>query len=339
MILRNKITLLLLSFIFALNLNAQAPYIEVQSMVDTSEIFIGDRITYSIIIKRDNNLRIERPGEGLNLGMFEIKEYNFSEPVEKNGIVTERFDFTISVFDTGKYTIPPFPIAYFPDSDSTDQYKIIEAAPVDIYVKSLLSGEEAPELKDIKPPIDIPFDYVFLFSMIAVALLIALAVYLGYRAWKQKQEKGYIFSPPPKPRPAHEIALEELKKLYASDLLVNKEYKLFYIRLSEILRTYLEGRYYISAMEETTYEILRDVKQHVDDEQYAALSEILQEADLVKFAKHLPQEQQTENLKNKTRQFVNDTKIVYNREINENNGEHSSAEVKQIAAVGESEQK
>ena len=75
--------------------------IEVQSEVDTS-------------INRDKDLRIMKPGEGLNLGMFEIKDYKFHDPVEKDGRLIEKYDFTISVYDTGKFTIPPFPVAYFP---------------------------------------------------------------------------------------------------------------------------------------------------------------------------------------------------------------------------------
>lgn len=317
----------------AFNLFAQSPYIEVQSMVDTSEIFIGDRITYSIVIKRDENLRIEKPGEGLNLGMFEIKEYNFSEPQTSDGIVTERFDFKISVFDTGSYTIPPFPIAYFPE-DSSRQYKIIKADPIEIHVKSLLSGDDAPELKDIKPPLDFPFDYVFIYSMIAVLVLLAVAVYLGYRAWKQKQQRGYIFSPPPKPRPAHEIALVELRKLFKSDLLDKNEFKSFYIKLSGILRTYIEGRYFVSAMEETTYEILRDLKKHLDGNNLDILKEILQEADLVKFAKHVPEKNYTETLKDKSWQFVNDTKIILSQPDDDTN---SATEVKKLPAAEEQE--
>ena len=87
--------------------------IEVRAEVDTAVITIGDRITYSIIIDRRENLRIARPGEGLNLGGFEIKSYNFPEAQVADGRITERFDFNISVYDTGKYAIPPFPVAYF----------------------------------------------------------------------------------------------------------------------------------------------------------------------------------------------------------------------------------
>lgn len=305
----SNIKSLIVILLCLLPLWVQAQLIEVQSQVDTAEIYIGDRVNYSITIKHDKNLRIEQPGEGLHLGAFEIKEYNFEEPYEENGIITQRYNFTISVFDTGKYTIPPFPVAYFPDT--TQHFKIIEASAIDIYVQSVLSGDEAPQLKDIKPPIDIPFDYVLLYFVLAILLLIIVAAYMGYKAWKKKKEKGYIFSPPARPRPAHEIALTELKELYGSDLLDKKEYKIFYSRLSEILRKYLEGRYFINALEETTFEIMIDIKNHLQEAHQKMLLKILQQSDLVKFAKYIPDEVTINLNKEDSINFVDQTKIIY----------------------------
>jgi len=314
---------LFLSIAFALY--GQNDLIEVQSMVDTAEIYIGDQINYSLVIKHDKDLRIEQPGEGLHLGMFEIKAFDFSEPLEEDGFITQRYDFTISVFDTGSFTIPPFPVAYFPDT--TNQYKIIEAAPIDIYVNSLLSGEDAPELKGIKPPLDFPFDYMFLYTVIALAVLLATVVYIAYRKWKSKKETGFLFSAPPKSRPAHEVALGALNELYNSDLLDRQEYKLFFSKLSEIIRIYLEGRFFISALEETTYEILRDIKSHLDEKNIMQLTFILEQSDLVKFAKYIPESATINKLKSESELFINDTKIILKEEkTNEQEAEIVPAE-------------
>jgi len=285
--------------------------IEVQSEVDTSTITIGDRINYSITINRDKDLRIMKPGEGLNLGMFEIKDYKFHDPVEKDGRLIEKYDFTISVYDTGKFTIPPFPVAYFP-VDTSQQYKIIEASPIDIYVKSVISGDEARELKDIKFPLSIPFNYFFWISMAAVVILVAVIMYLGYLLWKRRKEKGYLFSPPPPPRPAHEVALEALEVLYRSSLLEDKQYKEFFSRLSDIIRAYLEGRYFFDALEETTREIMSDAKRHVEEtELLNDLNNILELSDLIKFAKYIPEEKEVETAKKQSLNFVNVTKLIY----------------------------
>ncbi len=285
--------------------------IEVRAEVDTSVITIGDRITYSIIIDRDEHLRTARPGEGLNLGQFEIKGYDFPEPQLKNVRVIERFNFNISVYDTGRYAIPPFPVAYFLD-DTTSKFSIIEAPAVNITVKSVMNSAEAGTLKDIKAPIGIPFDYLFWTLLIGGIILLIIAIWLVYYFIKKRREKGYLFSPPPPPRPAHEIALEELEKLFATDLLQKKQFKAFFSRLSEIIRIYLEGRYFIAALEKTTAEIMRELKRQEQNEDLKNMPEqLLTLSDLVKFAKYLPEDAEISRSKTAAVDFVNRTKLIF----------------------------
>ena len=130
--------------------------IEVNSAVDTSRITIGDRVTYTLSIDHVDTMRVEKPGEGVNLGQFEIKDYKIYDPVQQEGRILEKFEYVISVFDTGKFVIPPFPVAYFP-TDSLRDYKLIEASPITIHVESVIQDEER-ELRDVKPPIEIPYD-------------------------------------------------------------------------------------------------------------------------------------------------------------------------------------
>lgn len=301
--------------------------IEVQSKVDTSIITIGDRINYSITIDRDKDLDIKKPGEGLNLGMFEIKDYEFHDPVEKDGRLIEKYEFNISVYDTGKFTIPPFPIAYFPN-DTSNQFKIIEASAIDIYVKSVISGDDAKELKDIKFPIWIPFNYSFWISVAVIIILVVVIGYLGYLLWKRRKEKGYLFSPPPPPRPAHEIALEALEELYQSDLLEEKQYKEFFSRLSDIIRMYLEGRYFFSALEETTPEIMRDAIINVEQKELLDdLKNILELSDLIKFAKYIPEKKKIDEAKVQSLHFVNTTKLIY--EVDEENAQDGELAVEE----------
>ena len=289
----------------------QKPLIEVKAQVDTAIITIGDHITYSIIINRRKDVRIVQPGQGLNLGMFEIKAYNFHKPVQKGNRIIERYDYVISVYDTGKYVIPAYPLAYFL-SDTASKPNIIEAPAIHIYVKSLLKGEKKHELKDVKPPLKIPFNYRFWLLIGGIVLLALSLIYIAYRLWKRKKERGFIFSPPPPPPPAHERALKALKELYASDLLQKKQYKKFFSRLSEIMRAYLEGRYYIQALEETTTEILREVDGLLGEVSLLAnLKDMLTVSDLIKFAKYIPQQDEIERIKQEAVDFVQQTKIVY----------------------------
>ncbi len=315
----------------------QRPLIEVRSQVDTSVITIGDRILYSIIIDREKELRIERPGEGLHLGMFEIKDYDFHDPEEYDGRIREQFDFSISVYDTGRFVIPAFPVAYFP-SDTSQKFLLMEASAIEIFVNSVLSAEGENELKDIKPPLEIPFDYWFWISIAAVFLLLVTIGYIGYRLWKKRKEQGYLFSPPPPPIPPHIKALEDLQKLFDSELIEQHQYKEYFIRLSDIMRIYLEGRYEISALEETTMEILRDIEKYIDDKDLKdQLLQILSVSDLVKFAKHHPDKETIDQTNQSCVIFVERTRPIFIIDEENNTSEAVAAENQIVEPVSEDE--
>ncbi len=286
------------------------PLIEVNSVVDTSHITIGDRITYTLSIDHIDTMRVEKPGEGVHLGQFEIKDYKIYDPVRQEGRILEKFEYVISVFDTGTFIIPPFPVAYFP-TDSLGDYKLIEASAITIYVESVIQDEER-QLRDVKPPIDIPYDYFLLFSVISSIILIGALVYLGYRLYLKRKETGYFIKAPEPPRPAHEVALESLEELLKKDLLSDGLIKEFYSDISEIIRRYIEGRYFIPALEETSREILIELNgQDISEEMLLKAKESLELSDLVKFAKYMPSDDENQNVVSWTREFVEGTMVVF----------------------------
>ena len=70
---------------------------------------------------------------------------------------------------------------------------------------------------------------------------------------------------------------------------------MFYTQVTDVLRVYLEGRFGINAMELTSDEIMALVKKEPGlNEVRAALKDLLTLADLVKFAKMVPIENQNE---------------------------------------------
>jgi hypothetical protein len=305
-----SINIIVLTFIGFCAAQDSRPLIEVNSAVDTSRITIGDRITYTLSIDHVDTMRVEKPGEGVHLGQFEIKDYKIYDPVQQEGRIWKKFEYVISVFDTGTFVIPPFPVAYFP-TDSLGDYKLIEASSITIYVESVIQDEER-QLRDVKPPIDIPFDYLVLFSVISSVLIIGVLLYLGYRFYKKRKETGYLIKPPEPPRPAHEIALASLEELLKKDLLLNGFVKEFYSEISEIIRRYIEGRYFIPALEETSREILRELQnQDIVEEIRQKVKEILELSDLVKFAKYKPSDEENQKVVILAREFIEETMVVF----------------------------
>lgn len=291
-------------------LQAQQSLIEVTASVDKSVITVGDLINYTLTIDRKKTLNIREPQPGEKIGAFEIKEYQKLPPKEQGERIVEQFEFTITTYDTGTYMIPPYPVGYLP-SDTSTNYEIITAEPLEITVESVLESGDA-ELQDIRPPMGFPGPNWLAWTLGGVLLLlIAGAIYL----WLRKKKSGG------KPifrkeviRPAHEIAQEELQQLLDSDLLSRGKYKHFYSILSDILRRYIEGRFFIRALEETTSELHQSlINVDVPESQAALALRVLSDCDMVKFAKHIPQKTETAETVRLVREFIELTHIEFER--------------------------
>jgi hypothetical protein len=102
--------------------------------------------------------------------------------------------------------------------------------------------------------------------------------------------------------PPEVIALAELERIAGLNLPARGDYKQHYTLVVDALRRYLEARYGIEAMDRTTYELMDDLDRHrvhVD-----GLKSLLDEADLVKFAKFAPRAENAVAAINNAREMV-----------------------------------
>ena len=155
-----------------------------------------------------------------------------------------------------------------------------------IFVSDIPVEMEA-EIKEIKEPYDVPFNWQSLIKWGLLALLIIALIIAGILLWKKyrKVPEAPIARPKPK-RPAHEIAMEKLEELRNKKLWQNNQTKKFYIELSDITREYIEFRFDVLALEMTTDETISALKlSGMEDTKTQTLKQLLQMADLAKFAK------------------------------------------------------
>jgi hypothetical protein len=307
-----KIKIFIICFLPVISAFAEnGALIRVKAEVDKSIITIGDRIIYSLRIDHDRGIKIEQPGHGANLGQFEIKDYKIHDILQRDDIITQKFEYQISVFDTGKFVIPPFPVAFF-DSDTSRKFQIIQSEPIEIFVESVLTAEDK-ELRDIKPPWEIPLD-ISKWIWLAIIFLVTILGTLFGIYYYRKRKKGESLFKREKIRPAHEIAFEDLVKIKAiwREMLEAGEAKVLFTKISEIARNYLENRYFFKALEETTFEISESLQEiEIELSRKEQILNVLELSDMAKFAKYNPRVKETESVIVMMENFIENTKLIF----------------------------
>jgi len=292
--------------------SGEAP-VKVSSAVDKSRIRIGDVITYTVIVSYDKGVEVKAPGAGENLGAFEIRDYKISDPEKTNGRTVLKAEYKISTFSTGDYFIPPVTVYYKLAGDTA--VSSISTEKIKITVESMKPSQEG-DIRDIKGPVEINLTLwekirPFVFG-IGFILLIA-AAYILYRL--KKEGRSLIPEKKEPPRPAHEIALKKLDELKNSNFVAERKIKEFHIELSDIVRRYISGRYFVPAPEMTTSEILHSLSSgEISNEHYNMLKSLLFQCDMVKFAKVIPSDDECFQILDIAYRIVNETKIVISEE-------------------------
>ncbi len=291
-----------------------APPVEVTSSVDRSQITIGDLIHYRIRVSRSPEVKVEWPSPGSNLGAFEIRDYALPEPREENGRIIEEMEYTISTFDTGAFVIPPIEVRYAVPPDTT-RYQL-KTEPIDIYVASLKPSLDG-DIRGLKPQGVLPRDWGLILMYVGIALLVMALGVGAWFYWRYRKRGALPFVKPEPPRPAHEIALEALKALEAEQLLAQGQVKEHFSRLSDILRAYLENRYFMPALESTTFEIV----QYFSEDgrlggQIEPLEKVLNLCDLVKFAKYIPGDDEADQAMRLSYAFIEATRELFSQPEN-----------------------
>lgn len=295
--------------------------ISITSSVDKANVKIGDLIQYTVRVTHDEEIQVKMPGHGANLGGFEIRDYNVEKPKKEDGQIVSEAVYTISTFFVGEFDIPPLTIYYQFPGDTIHQSLTTEK--IHIVVESL-KASEAGDIREVKHPLEIERSRWILWRWIFLGLLILLCGLIGYLIYRQKKlGKNIIPVREAPPRPPHEIALEALQALQESDLLQNNQIKEYYIEISEIIRQYIGGRYFVIAMEMTTTEVLQGLKKEDIAENHLNMFEsFLNRCDLVKFAKHIPTNQEHEETFQQAIDLVTQTQLIFSQSEPENEEEH-----------------
>jgi len=272
----------------SLSLNAQNtnPEIKYSVRLDTNIIVIGDQINLSLSIEQPKDLKIGFPAfsDSIMSGVEIINQSPKDTTDLKNGNVKVHKNFLITSFDGGIYKMKPFEFKIY----SNNIVKSIQTDTLVLGVKTVAIDTTKANF-DIVMPIQTPISFAevvpwLLGGIVFIALIIVLIWYLRFRKKDQP-----LFAISKTIEPAHIIALRKLDEIKHEKLWQNGKIKRFHSELTDTLRIYLDDRFDLSTQESTTDEIMQAVdKVEVNNEWHTNLKEVLERADLAKFAKYQP---------------------------------------------------
>jgi len=301
-----KKTLLLLAMSLVLTTLQAQQNVNVKASIDSSELMIGEQTLYHIEVSGPASLRYifpTFPGDSLITGL-EILNRGKMDTVSINSERIElKTDYLVTSFDTGLYYIPPVKILAGTDTIESN-FLGIKVSTYDVDTVKM----KICDIKGVQQPPFVLSDYLLetcLFLLLYALVLLFIWLYLKKKFPRLKGEAAT----PDILLPAHVVAIMELDRLKSEKIWKFGKNKKYYTELTGIVRKYIERRFQFNALEMTTDEILTLFKRDKSTQSvYQNLSQILQLADLVKFAKIEPLESENELSIINAYLFVNQTK-------------------------------
>lgn len=270
-------------FSITLSLWAQSE-VELKAAVDSTQIKIGAQLNYTLQVKADSIAQVIFPEQPI-FAPFELLEESLIDTLRTRTHYLYTKRYALIHFDSGNYFIPQQQVLVNGFS------KIADLIPV--RVNSVIVDTTKQKLFDIKPLFTVEKNYDVLISRVLWGLVFALIILgISYTYLFQKRRKELR----ERELPPFDRAIEELKALEYEKPTLQDEYKLYYSRLTDVVRRYLEEEAKIDALESTSEELLNKLEMRKDagtlDLDHATLKslrEVLKTADLVKFAKSMPE--------------------------------------------------
>lgn len=283
----------LLFVIFVPNVAAQS----ITSSISDDSLRAGDLVTLSITL--DHNQEYDTiifPDSTYFKADFELRKRSQYRITDFKDSLTYKLQF----WGVSNAQIAALPVKLVAGTDTTTLY----TNPVNIAFQTVIKAKE-PKLRPLKPIFDFARTWWFYIIVILLIILAALAIWYFYKKQQDQTEQlpPPAFEPRPFLDPLRELEnnLEQLKTVIGREDL---DFKQFYIDLGDAIRLYFEQMYKMPALESTSGEILAELNNRAID--VAIIKDtrsVLNEADMVKFAKFEPTNEQAQKALDKAHNF------------------------------------
>ncbi len=253
---------------------------------------IGDRLQVELTVRHPRAIEVSAP--------FVERADDFVITDRKRMVryqgdtVLDVYHLTLAIFAVGEVKLPPFLVTY----QDVSGLAASASESLAVTVKSVLP-EKMTDINDLKPQVEFPNLlplWIFLGALGGAGL-----GYLGWRFLRRrKREEVAVATLPP-----WEEAERALTGIPVEEWLRSGQLKRYYYAVSEIVKRYLTRRFGFPAVDQTTSEILRELRARrlpvVE-----RFGEFFVNADLVKYSKYIPPA--PERLVEEARWLVNATR-------------------------------
>ena len=286
---------------------ANAP--KISGTVEPDSIGIGDRFLYSIEVEKDLMQDIHFPNFNQSVEHYEMIEDRPVDTLSREGRKLKlRKSYLMAAFQEGIHKV--LPEVMYLDKNIVDTLRGDDT--LSLMVTTFQIDSTSHTIFDIKPQRTLKFKFGEISGYVTwtiIAIIILVALFLVAKRILAHYGKSFsdIFKPAP-PLPPHEIALRDLKRLHSQRLWQEGKHKLYYSGLTDILRAYIAGEFGVGALEMTSDEIIEAMRGvEIPQKQAMDLTELLRDADLVKFAKAMPEAEANEAAYTMALNFVEQT--------------------------------
>jgi hypothetical protein len=272
-------------------------------------LLIGDQATFAFKTKVPAGSRFSLQSLQRDLGNgVELAGSPKMDTLSSDSNVTEiQTSFTFTSFDSGSHVIPVIN-GYLENPDGTIDTVKFDAGKLEVTTIQIDTTTYKPF--DVKDQMTYPYSVKEFLPWIGLMVALIALIVIAVRLWRRWREKRALFIKPAEPDSPYIAALKELENIRKERLWQNNQMKLYYTRITDVLREYIEARFALQAMEKTSAEILTElIPAGIDKSDYNSLKELLEVADLVKFAKYIATESENENAIPAAIRFISSTAI------------------------------
>jgi hypothetical protein len=216
-------------------------------------------------------------------GHFEVVDPGKLDTTGSGNTAVLQQTITLTSFDSGSWTTPPFAVAFKRISNSNTTMLYADSMPVTVS----FAVDTSLQLKDIKPIFDVRdkwplWYYLAGAGVVLLVVLMAVLLYFYLSRKKAKELSGMWLS-------AYAEAVKGLGQLQQPGTAQPESVKLYHTKLAEIVKQYICRKNRTNYKNQTTGELLLHVAAvYPQREMITELASLLRCSDAVKFAKYLP---------------------------------------------------